>query len=81
MFWQAIQKHGWDNIKHEILFEGLTKDEADRIEIEQIAFYKKKHCSYNLASGAGGLGICTKLSEETKLKISKTKKKEIVQIQ
>ena len=30
-FWEAIQKYGWDNVKHEILFSGLSKKEADEI--------------------------------------------------
>ena len=28
LFYRAIQKYGWQNIKHEILFDGLTKEQA-----------------------------------------------------
>ena len=28
MFGRAIQKYGWDNIRHEIIKRGLTHDEA-----------------------------------------------------
>lgn len=28
MFGRAIQKYGWDNIKHEIVQDKLTHDEA-----------------------------------------------------
>lgn len=49
-FWNAIQKYGWDNIKHEILFEGLTKTEADEIEIKLISEAKGGIC-YNIDSG------------------------------
>lgn len=40
VFWNAIEKYGWDGFTHEILFEGLTKDEAIEKEIELIAAYK-----------------------------------------
>ncbi len=38
-FYNAIEKYGWDNIKHEVLFEGLTREEACSKEIELIAKY------------------------------------------
>lgn len=55
-FWHAIQKYGWDNIKHEILFEGLTEDEAKNKEKELIAKYKSNNgkYGYNLTEGGDG---------------------------
>lgn len=38
-FWKAIQKYGWDNIEHEILYEDLTQEEACELEIKTIAEY------------------------------------------
>lgn len=81
-FWRAIQKYGWDNIKHEILYENLTKEEACQIEIELIKKYMDLNLSYNLSTGGEhpGAGIHHKRrggwhhSEETKRKISEANK-------
>ena len=52
-FYRAIQKYGWDNFIHEILFFGLTLDEANKKEIELIEFYNStdRSCGYNLQTG------------------------------
>lgn len=67
-FWNAIQKYGWNKFNHEILFENLTKKEAEEKEIELIAFYNScdGNYGYNIEHG----GNCTGThSEETKNKI------------
>lgn len=65
---RAIQKYGWHNIKHEILFDGLTKKEAEQKEIELITKYKSNRIKfgYNVEKGGNSTG---KISEETKKKI------------
>lgn len=52
-FYYAIQKYGWDNFEHEILFDNLSKEEACKKEIEMITFYKttNKKYGYNISSG------------------------------
>lgn len=45
-FFNAILKYGWDNIQHEILFDGLTKKEAFDIEAKQIALYNSTDSLY-----------------------------------
>ena len=69
-FHNAIQKYGWDNIKHEILYIGLTKEEAENKEVELIAKYKSDHreFGYNIEHGGNSVG---KMSQESKDKISK----------
>ena len=64
----AIQKYGWNNIKHKILFSNLTKEEAEQKEIELIAKYKSndKNYGYNIENG----GHVNCVSEETKKKLS-----------
>lgn len=50
IFYNAIKKYGWDGFTHEILFEGLTKEQAAEKEIELIAFYKSNRKRYNSPS-------------------------------
>lgn len=52
-FWCAIEKYGFENFKREILFDNLTKEEAEQKEIEMIAKYKsnQKEFGYNVAIG------------------------------
>ena len=52
-FYRAIKKYGWGNIRHEILFDGLNKEDAEQKEIELIAEYHSmdKDKGYNLREG------------------------------
>ena len=68
-FYKAIQKYKWENIKHEILFENLSKEEAEQKEIELIAYYKSNDDKYGYNISNGGNTIGTH-SDSTKLKIS-----------
>lgn len=72
-FAKAIQKYGWDNFKHEILFDGLTKGEADILEVETIIRYKStdKKYGFNMENGGYGKG---KHSQETLKKMSEGRK-------
>lgn len=86
----AIKKYGWNNIKHEILFSNLTKEKAEKLEIELIALYKssKPKYGYNITNGGKHNGMFSEqtiekmrkaqlgkhLSKETKNKISKSNK-------
>lgn len=73
IFYRAVKKYGWEKIKHEILFEGLTKEEAEAKEIELIKEYKSniKTHGYNVENGGNSTG---KHSEATKTKISLSNK-------
>lgn len=54
IFKSSIIKYGWDNIVHEILYTGLSENEAKEKEIELIAFYKSKGLSLNTTDGGEG---------------------------
>ena len=53
VFYNAIQKYGWDNFEHIILFENISEDEASKKEIEMISKYKSndKRYGYNISCG------------------------------
>ena len=53
-FFRAIVKYGWDNFKHEILFEGLTEDEAYEKEKELIKHHKSNDFQYGFNRSSGG---------------------------
>lgn len=55
LFYRAIQKYGWDNIEHEVLFEGLSKQKAEQLEIAIIKHYKGLQLSYNITDGGEGM--------------------------
>ena len=74
-FTMFIKKYGWSNFKHEILFEGLTFEEAKNIEQKLISEYRSSESDfgYNITLG-GESGFGNKHTEETKKKISKSEK-------
>lgn len=67
-FWRAIQKYGWDKFEHEIVFNNLTKKDAENKERELITFYKSNEDEYGYNLDLGG-NCPGKMSEGTKNKI------------
>ena len=51
VFDRAISKYGWDNFSHDILYKGLSNQDALDIEKELIAYYKSINKSYNMSEG------------------------------
>ena len=79
-FRNAIEKHGWDAFRHDILYTHLTKAEACKLEQEMIAKYKTNNPEFGYNCSIGGemsaLGCHWSLGEETKRKMRKPKTEE-----
>lgn len=69
-FYNAIQKYGWDNFEHIILFSNLTLEEANQKEKELINQYHstEDEYGYNITNGGSNFHH----SEKTKKKIGKS---------
>lgn len=69
----AILKYGWNNVRHEILFDGLTKEQAEEEEKALIKRYDTtSHANgYNVELGGNATG---KVSDESKRKNSESHK-------
>ena len=52
-FYNAIQKYGWENFEPQIMYDNLTKDEANEFEIQLISSLKTmdENYGYNITSG------------------------------
>ena len=72
LFYSAIQEFGWNNIKHEVITDGLTKEQAEKMEEALIKEYKclDRNHGYNVAYKS----VIHTHTEETKQKMSKTRK-------
>lgn len=57
LFYRAIHKYGWSNIKHVIVQDNLTLNEASLLEKTLIAEYKSNNVDYGYNLTDGGEGI------------------------
>ena len=78
-FYSAILKHGWDNFEHEV-FEVDSAEEMYRKEVELISFYHSNdpNFGYNHSIGGEHGSLGCRCSEETRKKISETKKGKVL---
>lgn len=68
-FFRAIQKYGWENFTHEILYENLNKEAANKIERDLIRKYDSINNGYNIQEGG-----YTSLTQSSLDKMSKSLK-------
>lgn len=67
-FYSTIQKYGWDNFEHNILFINLTKEEACCKEQKLIKQFNSMNREYGYNSTSGGEIFY--MNEETRKKLS-----------
>lgn len=67
-FYNAIQKYGWDNFEHNILYTNLTKEQACQKEQELIQYFHSMDRKFGYNSTSGGEIFI--MNSETKNKIS-----------
>ena len=72
IFYRAIKKYGWNNIKHEVLFTNLEESRAKTLEINLIRHYRNLGLVYNILDGGGGT-TGRIISEETRKKMRDAK--------
>lgn len=72
LMWRAIQKHGWENIRHIIVAENLMITDAGDLEKKLIEQYETNNpeFGYNQSTGGENSPIGVKRSEETRKKLS-----------
>ena len=68
-FYNAILKYGWDNFKHEIIFSGITKEEAIQSEKQLIKALNSNNPLFGYNNTEGG-ETRKSLSKEGRLKVS-----------
>lgn len=71
LMFRAIKKYGWDNIKHIIVADSLSVDEASNLEKSLIEEYKTTNIEfgYNQSTGGENSPIGVKRSAETREKL------------
>ncbi len=76
-FYNAIMKYGWDNIKHETIVSGVSREWAIKLEQSLILYYRSNENAYGYNHAVGGpnnkSGYHFNHSEETKHLISQSK--------
>jgi group I intron endonuclease len=70
VFGNAIKKYGWDGFEHIIIADGLSQEDAKKMEIDLISQYKStnRNHGYNMTEGGEGWLGC-KHSEEWRRKL------------
>lgn len=75
-FYRAIKKYGWDAFETDVLFEGLTFEDAEQVERDTIEILNTMSPNgYNLQSGGG---VNRYFAQETRDKMSRSQKGKVL---
>ncbi len=76
LFERAIKKYGWDNFKHIILEDNLTREEIGQAENNFITLYDSTNPAkgYNISTGGESGHVGVKMSDEARERMSKARK-------
>ena len=79
-FTYDINKYGWSNFEHEVLFDNLTKEEAEWLEKMYIALYDttNEEKGYNQSFGGRGGSNGVKYTEEEIKRRNENKGKKVI---
>ena len=77
IFQNTINKYGWNNITHEVLFTDLIEDRAKNLEKDLIRHYKNLNISLNITDGGNGT-LGRVFSKETILKMKNSHKGKVL---
>lgn len=74
-FYSAIQKYGWNNFTHKILYSDLTRKQACQKERELIQYYKTQNnkYGYNIMEGGDAPSIPVSVRKTISLKLKGNK--------
>lgn len=61
--WRAIQKYGWENFTHVVLFDNLTEEEATRLERVTITLFRSDDHRFGYNNTPGGEGVPKRTSK------------------
>lgn len=73
-FWNAIQKYGWDAIEHEVLFDGLTEEDACKLEQQLIKDYDSINPLYGYNQKSGGQ-LGSSMNDDALIKLKESLKR------
>ena len=76
-FWNAIQKYGWDGFEHNILYSGLSMQDACIKEKEIIEKYQTYNPSFGYNNTKGGEEVI-EFSDQSKQRMSNSKKNRVI---